>query len=113
MTSEETKIFLDCVNYVCLNCFYGNDDVCQTCPVRKTCLEIENSSKKDVVEAIFDTHGADSILNHRSGSVVEVVRQLTSAEADLDDVGIMYRIRFKDGQFTDAFEDELNFLIKE
>lgn len=55
----------------------------------------------------FDTHGGDSKLNERSGQLVEVVRPLTEEEADLFDVGPMYRIRFPDGFETDAFEDEL------
>ena len=57
--------------------------------------------------AIFDAHGADSELNSRSGSKVEVLRDLTEAECDIDEVGRMYHIRFADGFETDAFEDEL------
>ena len=56
---------------------------------------------------IFDTHGADSELNCRSGQTCEVLRALTEQEADIFDVGNMYRIRFADGTETDAFEDEL------
>lgn len=59
------------------------------------------------MKKIFDTHGGDSELNERSGQLVEVVRPLTEEEADLFDVGPMYRIRFPDGFETDAFEDEL------
>ena len=62
-----------------------------------------------IKKAIFDTHGGDSKLNNRSGEVVEVLRALTSDEADLNDVGPMYKIRFADGFETDAFEDELEF----
>ena len=56
---------------------------------------------------IFDTHGNDSALNNRSGQEVEVVRPLSATECDIDEVGNMFRIRFKDGFETDAFEDEL------
>ena len=56
---------------------------------------------------IFNTHGADSQLNFRSGQVVEVLRPLTEKEADLPDVGPMFRVRFQDGFECDAFEDEL------
>lgn len=64
------------------------------------------------MRAIFNTHGGDSKLNERSGETVEIVRELTKDEADIDDVGKMYKIKFVDGFVTDAFEDELN-LIKE
>lgn len=30
------KEFLDAVDTVCINCHYGSDEVCETCPVRKT-----------------------------------------------------------------------------
>ena len=56
---------------------------------------------------IFDTHGGDSQLNIRSGEIVTIIRPLTEKEADIKDVGNMYRICFKDGFITDAFEDEL------
>lgn len=59
-------------------------------------------------KAIFDTHGGDSTWNERSGEVVEILRELTEEEADIGDVGMMYRIRFSDGTETDAFEDELS-----
>lgn len=60
--------------------------------------------------AVFDTHNADSTLNKRSGEVVTVVRPLTKYEADIDDVGKMYKIKFSDGTMADAFEDELKFI---
>ena len=37
---EGRKEFLDAVDTVCINCHYGNDEVCETCPVRKTCDEL-------------------------------------------------------------------------
>lgn len=46
----------------------------------------------------------------RSGQRVNVVRSLTESEADLDEVGSMFRIRFSDGIETDAFAEELDFL---
>lgn len=56
---------------------------------------------------IFDTHGSDRRLNHRSGQTVKVVRALTEKEADIEDVGKMFHVRFADGFETDAFADEL------
>lgn len=58
-------------------------------------------------QKIFDTHGADSTLNDRSGEIVTVLRPLTEQEADLFETGPMFKIRFSDGYETDAFEDEL------
>lgn len=55
---------------------------------------------------IFNSHGADSDLNERTGSSCEIIRKLTEKEAD-PEVGSMYHIRFEDGFETDAFEDEL------
>ncbi len=56
---------------------------------------------------MFDSHGGDSLLNARTGQLVEVLRALTEREADLDDVGPMFHVRFEDGYETDAFADEL------
>ena len=56
---------------------------------------------------LFDSHGGDSQLNARTGQTVEVLRKLTEQEADISDVGSMFRIRFEDGYETDAFADEL------
>ena len=56
---------------------------------------------------IFDSHGGDSTLNDRTGQSVTVLRALTEQEADIFDVGKMFRIRFEDGFETDAFADEL------
>lgn len=60
-----------------------------------------------VMKFIFDAHGGDSQLNRRTGQTVVVLRELTEKEADITDVGRMFRIRFEDGFETDAFEDEL------
>lgn len=56
----------------------------------------------------FDTHGMDSFWKSRDGSTCTIVRPITSQEADIEDVGNMYRVRFNDGVETDAFEDELS-----
>ena len=56
---------------------------------------------------VFDTHGLDTSLNARTGQNVTIIRELTSKECDIEDVGRMYRIKFDDGYETDAFEDEL------
>ncbi len=56
---------------------------------------------------VFNTHGGDSTWNERSGETCMVLRSLTPDEADMFDVGPMYRIVFSDGQLADAFEDEL------
>ena len=56
---------------------------------------------------IFDTDRRDSELMIHDGKEAEVIRPLTEEEADLDDIGPMYKIRFKDGTEADAFEDEL------
>lgn len=63
--------------------------------------------------AIFNTHGSDSTWCERDGEVCEVLRPLTNDEADLFDVGMMYRVRFSDGVETDAFEDELESMEME
>lgn len=65
------------------------------------------------MKKVFNTHGGDTSWNDRSGQVVEVLRPLTEDEADLFDVGPMFRIRFQDGTETDAFEDELMDLPEE
>lgn len=59
------------------------------------------------MNAVFDTHGADSKLNRRSGQTVEILRPLTDGEADLFETGPMYVIRFSDGFETSAFADEI------
>lgn len=54
---------------------------------------------------IFDT--VDTELLKYNGQVANVIRPLTEDEADICEVGNMYKIRFADGYETDAFEDEL------
>jgi hypothetical protein len=43
----------------------------------------------------------------RKGDIVTIVRPLTMDEADLHEVGPMYRCIFPDGLEIDAFDDEL------
>ena len=33
-----------------------------------------------ILKKIFDTHGADSVLNERSGCIVEVIREIDRKE---------------------------------
>lgn len=49
----------------------------------------------------------DTELLKYSGQMVTVIRPLTEDEADIFDVGNMYKVRFADGYERDAFEDEL------
>lgn len=56
----------------------------------------------------FNARGLDSAWSTRNGQTCTVIRPLTADEADLSDVGPMYRIRFEDGVNTIAFEDELS-----
>ena len=58
-------------------------------------------------KAIFDTHGADSELMHRDGSVCTVARPLRAEEYDEIECGPMFHVVFPDGFEADAFEDEL------
>ena len=58
-------------------------------------------------KVIFDSMGADSSLKSRDLEKATIIRPLTSNEADLFEVGNMYKIVFEDGFETDAFEDEL------
>ena len=46
-------------------------------------------------------------LKRRSGMQVRIVRELTPAEVDVAEVGLMYRVRFLSGFEVDAFIDEL------
>lgn len=54
---------------------------------------------------IFNT--VDTELLRYNGQTANVIRPLTEDEADIFDVGNMYKISFADGYETDAFEDEL------
>lgn len=74
---------------------------------RRSELELHKKGPVPNKRMVFDSHGADSELNSRSGYFVEVLRELTEAEADIADVGRMFHVRFLDGFETDVFEDEL------
>lgn len=50
------------------------------------------------------TSTTDSLAIHNGP--VEIIRPLTEQEADIDDVGPMFKCRSPQGEF-DAFEDEL------
>lgn len=56
---------------------------------------------------VFDSHGTNSTLRKYDNSPCVVKRALTAEEADISEVGRMYRIQFSDGRVADAFEDEL------
>lgn len=56
----------------------------------------------------FDTHGTDSDFKKYDGMECEVLRPLTAEEADIEEVGQMYRVRLSNGVEVDAFEDELS-----
>ena len=61
-------------------------------------------------EAIFSTTQSD--LMKYNGTIVSVGRKLTDQEADISEVGTMYKIIFNDGVHRDAFEDELEFMLE-
>lgn len=54
---------------------------------------------------IFKTTQSD--LLHLNGKRCIILRSLREDEADLEDVGIMYKVQFDDETVIDAFEDEL------
>lgn len=56
---------------------------------------------------VYDSHNADTGMNHLTGQEVEVIRPLTEEEADLEDVGMMYKCKFANGEIKDCFDDEL------
>lgn len=58
------------------------------------------------MKKIFNT--TDSELVKYNGTEVVVIRPLTEDEADIEDIGNMYKVRFYDGYERDAFEDELS-----
>lgn len=71
---------------------------------------------KKIFEATFHYSGAKKNLAHEDlkreliahdGQKVRVLRPLSTEEADLFDVGPMYKVRFEDGYETDVFGDEL------
>lgn len=63
----------------------------------------------------FDTKKTDSILTAFDGQDCTVIRPLTKEEYDIDDVGLMWRVRFDDKKRTeaDAFDSELYGALQE
>lgn len=61
---------------------------------------MENYAKKP-----FETVAGN--LMQYNGQDFEILRELTEDEADVDEVGRMFKIKFQDGFITDAFEDEV------
>ncbi len=39
-SAKGSKKFFEAVDTVCINCHYCREEVCKTCPVRKTCDEL-------------------------------------------------------------------------
>lgn len=71
----------------------------------KTTVEASNWAD---TKKVFNAHGGDTQLNDRTGQTVTVIRSLAEEEADIADVGRMFKVRFEDGYVTDVFEDELS-----
>lgn len=66
-----------------------------------------------MIKAIFNYSGSEDMfpeLFSRSGQEVTILRALTQEEADINDIGPMYKIQFKDGVVHEAFQDELIFI---
>lgn len=112
MTKVEYKKFLETVDIVCMNCVEINEERCENCPVRNTCksfsekMEEQKIEIKEGCEYTFET--TDSEMEHYNGTKVKVIRPLTEDEADIEDVGNMYKCEFNDGLDYEVFEDELN-----
>ncbi len=62
---------------------------------------------------IFDSHGQNSMLKDRDGQKIEVIKDLPTEQAVINDVGMMYKVRFEDGFEANAFEDEIYDFVKE
>lgn len=58
------------------------------------------------MKKVFNTSQSD--LKEYDGMEVEIIRPLTSDEADLDDVGNMYEVKLHNGKIIEAFEEELS-----
>lgn len=58
---------------------------------------------------VFNTHGQDSEYKKYDNKVGTIIRPLKDGEeADISEVGNMYKLQFKDGTVIDVFEDELH-----
>lgn len=49
----------------------------------------------------------DTSYRDKNGQEVTILRRLTETEADIEDVGVMYKAKLEDGTELDVFEDEL------
>lgn len=58
-------------------------------------------------------HTTETDLKQFNGTALFVIRPLTEKEADLEEVGNMYRVKFANGLKWDVFEDELSPLTEE
>lgn len=54
-------------------------------------------------------HTRDNAYTNRNGQSCTILRALTDTEANLTEVGPMYKVQFADGFIADAFEDELSW----
>ena len=54
---------------------------------------------------LFQSTQSD-LLQH-NGKKLTIIRELTKQEADLDDVGTMYKVQLETGEELDVFKDEI------
>ena len=87
--------------YNCLSSYYNEHE-----EVDGEILEIENIYEPIRVGdiAYFTNRDSDSDIEN---APVKIIRLLTPAEADLFEVGPMFKVQLKDGTVEDAFFDEL------
>lgn len=62
-------------------------------------------TKKSGSEWVFKT--TDSDLTRYNNTTVVVIRPLTKDECDIEEAGVMYKVRFFNGLIRDVFDDEL------
>lgn len=72
-------------------------------------IRFRYSGNQPEAERLIGADGkpGDPIVSRYTGQGAVLVRPLTSDEADIDDVGPMWRVRFDNGEEHDAFADEL------
>ena len=58
------------------------------------------------------TTGEDKLAGHHNAWCT-ILRMLTSEEADLEETGPMYKVRFDDGCVEDVFADELGLVARD
>lgn len=46
-TIDGRRKFFDAVDMVCINCHYCREEVCENCPVRKTCDELQTVKQEE------------------------------------------------------------------